>query len=121
MPVQSKMKGLFAGLDNLGSTTGNIDGCFVINCHKKDKIQYIQAASIDIGKLTVAFEKNGSNVQTLEANNARDITETLKTKDFSSNSGLCLVVLSHGAVGDIITFRNSGIALKENFLGIILQ
>ncbi len=102
---------LLARLDEHGSKSGEITG-FIINCHGKDKDDYISGASNDIKKLKKAWKEVSIKFQEQsEANCADDfkkVIETLKTKDFSSKSGICLVVLSHGALGDIITFGRSG-------------
>jgi hypothetical protein len=113
MSVQSKikMKGLFPGLDGLGSKSGRIDG-FIINCHGNDGPDYVSGASEDITKVTGAWMKVGIKRQDLwEANSADDFRiciYKLKTEDFSIISTIFLVVLSHGTLGDVIKFQNSG-------------
>ncbi len=101
----------FPGLDGLGSKSGRIDG-FIINCHENDGPDYVSGASHDITKVTGAWMKVGIIRQGLwKANSADDFRICickLKTEDFSIKSTIFLVVLSHGTLGDVIQFQNSG-------------
>jgi hypothetical protein len=118
MAEEIPTKELLNQLDGLGSKSGKI-ACLIINCHVKDKLVFRSAASNDIAEVESTCEKIGIELQgQCNANNAselRDFIEELKSKDFSSYTGIWVVILSHGKEGDIVTFRNQGDFLSNSF------
>jgi hypothetical protein len=118
MAEEIPTKELLNQLDGLRSKSGKIAG-LIINCHDRDKPEFRSAASKDIAKTTGSWKEIGIELQSqCNANNAsevRDFIEELKFKDFSSYTGIWLVILSHGTVGDVVTFRNQGDFLSNSF------
>jgi hypothetical protein len=98
-------------LNDLGQKSGRVAGYIINNLTNEPDPDYVSGASVDVGKLSEAWDKVNIDLLSLaETNSAfgvRNLVRKLSAKDFSSFSGIFLAVLAHGTLNDVIVFRNS--------------